>query len=69
MTEQHEREDAVRTLGRMLAYTRLEAVRLNLLDVAVLLEHAEGVITTFAPCVLPDHGRRMPTHDERNVEH
>ena len=65
MVEQREREDAVRTLNRMLAYIRDEALRLRILDVAILLEHAQAAVTTF----VPERGRRLPVRHGTDVEH
>ena len=33
----------------MISYIRAEALRLEVMDVALLLEHAEDAVTAFAP--------------------
>ena len=40
---------ALTALARLIAYARGEAVRLRVMDAALLLEHAEDAIAVFAP--------------------
>ena len=48
---------ALRALARMIAYAREEALRLRITDAAVLLEHADEAVATFAPATAADlHG-------------
>lgn len=45
---------ALKALARLIAYARGEAVRLRVMDAALLLEHAEDVIAVFAPATAVD---------------
>ncbi|RYB05646.1 hypothetical protein [Lichenibacterium ramalinae] len=47
-------DEGVRVLHRMIAYVRDEAMRLHILDVALLLDHAEDAMLAFAPTILAD---------------
>lgn len=69
VAETEHREVSIEALHRMITYVRQEAVRLRVMDVAVLLEHAEDVVTAFAPAALESHGRAPSTLDVHRVEH
>jgi hypothetical protein len=52
----------------MIIYVREEALRLRLMEVALLLEHAEDAVMAFAvPALGP--GRTLPVADANRVEH
>ena len=46
--------EGVKVLYRMITYVRDEAVRLRIMDVALLLEHAEDAVLAFAPPALAE---------------
>ena len=52
MTERQNREGSIEMLHRMIIYVREEALRLRVMDVALLLEHAEDAMTAFASAAL-----------------
>ena len=54
MAESGERVEGIKALYRMIAYIRDEAVRLRIMDVALLLEHAEEAVLAFAPSALTE---------------
>lgn len=57
-------DEGVRMLHRMIAYVRDEALRLHILDVALLLDHAEDAVVAFAPTVLADRAGATDPRDE-----
>lgn len=65
MTEDDHNDEGVKVLHRMIAYVREEALRLNIMDVVLLLEHAQDAVVAFAPAALADQAgggfRRDPT--------
>ena len=65
--EDGDREGGIAMLHRMITYVREEALRLKVMDVAVLLEHAEDAVTAFAPAALNGLGPEIL--DTRVVEH
>lgn len=69
VTEVERREASIEMLHRMITYLREEAVRLRVMDVAVLLEHAEEVVTVFAPAALNGRCRGPAPLDAARVEH
>ena len=69
VSEDQHREANIETLQRMIVYVRGEALRLRVMDVVLLLEHAEDVVTAFAPAPLSGHGVLMPVTDDSRVEH
>jgi hypothetical protein len=69
VTEVERREASIEALHRMITYLREEAVRLRVMDVAVLLEHAEDVVTVFAPATLNRPCRGPAALDASRVEH
>ena len=68
MTEHEPHRDSVKMLHRMIAYIRDEAVRLRIMDVAVLLEHAEKAAAVFSPEPLGSN-TRSPRQDCSRVDH
>lgn len=68
MTEFDHNIDGVKVLYRMIAYVRDEALRLRIMDVAILLEHAEDAVVAFTPIRLAEQGnanlrdRTSPDH-------
>ncbi len=69
VSEDQQREASIETLQRMIIYVRGEALRLRVMDVVLLLEHAENAVTAFAPTALSGHGVPMPVTDDSRVEH
>lgn len=68
MTEHRHRGSSIEALHRMIIYVREEALRLRLMEVALLLEHAEDAVMAFAvPALGP--GRTLPVADASRVEH
>ena len=67
VSEDQQREASIETLQRMIIYVREEALRLRVMDVALLLEHAEDVVTAFASAAL--NGLAPPVVDANRVEH
>ena len=67
MTECEFREVSIQTLHRMIIYVREEAIRLRVMDVALLLEHAEDAVTAFATAAL--NGLAPSILDANGVEH
>lgn len=61
--------EGVKVLHRMITYVRDEAVRLQIMDVAVLLEHAEDAVLAFAPSALADPTGGGSTTDETQSKH
>ncbi len=65
MTQDDHNDEGVKVLHRMIAYVREEALRLNIMDVVLLLEHAQDAVVAFAPSALADQAgggcRRDPT--------
>ena len=52
MANRDDDDAAMKALGRLIAYARGEAVRLRVMDAALLLEHAEDVMAAFAPATV-----------------
>ena len=69
VTEHERREASIAMLHRMIVYVREEAHRLRVMDVALLLEHAEDAVTAFAPAALNRHGPVASVLDTGRVEH
>ena len=70
VTEDQHRQSSIETLHRMIIYVRAEALRLRVMDVVLLLEHAEDAVTAFAPAAaLGSHGIPVPVVDANRVEH
>lgn len=67
MTEYERREASIEVLHRMIIYVREEALRLRVMDVALLLDHAEDAVTAFAPAAL--NGLAPSILDANRVEH
>ncbi len=67
MTECESREGSIEMLHRMIIYVREEALRLRVMDVALLLDHAEDAVTAFASAAL--NGLAPPALDANRVEH
>lgn len=61
--------EGVKVLHRMITYVRDEAVRLRIMDVAVLLEHAEDAVLAFAPPAFADPAGGGSTTDETTSKH
>lgn len=68
VTEHRHRESSIETLHRMIIYVREEALRLRVMEVALLLEHAEDAVTAFDPPALGTN-RTSPAADATRVEH
>ena len=49
MVDEEHHDVSIEVLHRMIAYIRAEALRLDVMDVALLLEHAEDAVMSFAP--------------------
>ena len=62
-------DQGVRMLHRMIAYVRDEALRLHILDVALLLDHAEDAVVAFAPTILADLAGSADIRDEAAACH
>lgn len=69
MIERERDRDSIEVLRRMIAYIREEALRLRVMDVAMLLEHAEEAVTSFAPATLRTHACLTAPQDLNRVEH
>ena len=69
MTERERDGASIEVLHRMVAYIREEALRLRVMDVALLLEHAEKAVTTFAPPAAEVQARLSALQDANRVEH
>lgn len=69
VTEDESREVSIEMLHRMITYVRLEALRLRVMDVALLLEHAEDAVTAFAPASLSAPGHGSSILDATRIEH
>ena len=67
VTERENREGSIEMLHRMIIYVREEALRLRVMDVALLLEHAENAMTAFASAAL--NGLAPSVVDANRVEH
>ncbi len=67
MTEYERREVSIEVLHRMIIYVREEALRLRVMDVALLLDHAEDAVTAFAQAAL--NGLAPSILDANRVEH
>lgn len=69
VTERERDGASIAVLHRMIAYIREEALRLRVMDVAVLLEHAEEAVTAFSPATLGARPSRVAPPDAGRVEH
>lgn len=69
VTEDEIREVGIEILHRMITYVREEALRLGVMDVAILLEHAEDAVTAFAPASLTPPGHASSILAATRVEH
>ena len=68
MIDEEHHDAAIEVLHRMIAYIRAEALRLDVMDVALLLEHAGDAVMSFAP--VPSarlHGLALP--EANRVQH
>lgn len=62
-------DEGVKVLHRMIAYVREEALRLNIMDVVLLLEHAQDAIVAFAPAALTDQASAGCRRDPSRLDH
>lgn len=69
MTEDDHNDEGVKVLHRMIAYVREEALRLNIMDVVLLLEHAQDAIVAFAPAALADQAGDPCRRDPTRLDH
>ena len=69
MTQDDHNDEGVKVLHRMIAYVREEALRLNIMDVVMLLEHAQDAIVAFAPAALADKANGDDRRDPSRLDH
>lgn len=69
VNEDHHNDQDVKVLHRMIIYIRDEALRLNVADVAFLLNQAEDAVVAFAPLVLAEQVERSFGREASTLDH